>query len=188
MELSYKIVPNMFIIDFFRKRSLKKNESKIETSIKTLESIKSAVAFIDVEDSSFSSCKNEILSFYRENGIKGDIFFFDFRKLSDTERLITSINTTILRKDLNFYGRPSQEKISLMLEQKPDLFISLVNKDDFPIEYMAKCCEAGFKIGRKQLPGGVFDMVFSGTESEDGVPTPEYDIFLRMKELLQKIK
>ena len=75
-----------------------------------------------------------------------------------------------------------------MLEQKPDLFISLVNKDDFPIEYMAKCCEAGFKIGRKQLPGGVFDMVFSGTESEDGVSTPEYDIFLRMKELLQKIK
>ena len=63
MELSYKIVPNMFIIDFFRKRSLKKNESKIETSIKPLESIKSAVAFIDVEDSSFSSGKNEILSF-----------------------------------------------------------------------------------------------------------------------------
>ena len=178
----------MVMGDVFGRRGVKKDGAKIEASIKPLESSKSAGALIDVEDSSCSSCKNEILSFYRENGIKGDIFFFDFRKLSDTERLITSINTTILRKDLNFYGRPSQEKISLMLEQKPDLFISLVNKDDFPIEYMAKCCEAGFKIGRKQLPGGVFDMVFSGPESEDGVPTPEYDIFLRMKELLQKIK
>lgn len=178
----------MFIIDFLRKNSLKKHSSKVETNIMPLSSIKSAVAFIDVEDTSFDACKNALMAFYRENNIKGDIFFFDFRKLSDTERLITSINTTILKKDLNFFGRPSKEKLSLMLEQQPDLFISLIDKDDYPIEYMAKCCDAKFKIGRRQLPNDVFDMVFTGTENEDGAVTPEYDIFCMMKSMLLKVK
>lgn len=178
----------MFIIDFLRKQSLKKHGSKVQTSIKPLKDIKSAVAFIDVEDTSFDACKNALMAFYREFNIKGDIFFFDFRKLSDTERLITSINTTILKKDLNFYGKPAKDKLALMLEQKPDLFISLINKDDFPIEYMAKCSEAGFKIGRKQLPDDVFDMVFTGVENEDGSLTPEYDIFMMMKSMLKKVK
>lgn len=178
----------MFIVDFLRKQTLKKHGSKVETGITPLSAIRTAVAFIDVEDTSFDACKNAIMAFYRENGIKGEIFFFDFRKLSETERLITSITNTILKKDINFFGRPSKEKVSLMLEHQPDLFISLINKDDFPIEYMAKCCEAKFKIGRKQLPGDVFDIVFTDTVSADGTSVPEAEIFKSMRNFLAKVK
>ena len=64
---------------FLRKRALKKNASTVPTQIKALSLIKTAVTFIDVEDTSFDACKESILAFYREHKIKGEIFFFDFR-------------------------------------------------------------------------------------------------------------
>jgi hypothetical protein len=178
----------MFIIDFLRNRALKKHCSQISTNITPLKDIHTAVAFIDVEDTSFDACKNDIMAFYRENGIKGEIFFFDFRKISESERLITSITNTVLKKDLNFYGKPSKDKLDLMLAAKPDLFISLINKDDYPIRYMATCCEAKFKIGRKQIPGDVFDLVIKEQDGQGVAPLPEEEIFKSIKAFLAKVK
>lgn len=178
----------MFIIDFLRNNSLKKHSSKIRTSLTPLREIKTAVTVIDVEDTSFNACKNAVTVFYREFNIKGDIFYFDFRKLSDEERLITSITNTVLKKDLNFFGRPSKEKMSLLLDARPDLFISLINKDDYPIQYMASCCEARYKVGRKQLPGDVFDLVFSDQTDPESNALPEEEVFKSMRELMMKIK
>ena len=178
----------MFIIDFLRNRALKKHGSQVRTNITPLKDIHTAVVFIDVEDTSFDECKKDIMAFFRENAIKGEIFFFDFRKIGDTERLITSITNTVLKKDLNFFGKPAREKLDLMLAAKPDLFISLINKDDYPIQYMATCCEAKFKIGRKQLPGDIFDLVITEQEDAEGASTPEDEIFKSVKSLLAKIK
>lgn len=166
-----------------RKRTLAKNGSKIPTRIMPLKDIHTAVTFIDVEDTSFDKCKEAILSFYRENNIQGDIFFFDFRKIGKDELLITSINTTILKKDINWYGRPSKDNIAVMLERKPDIFISLVNTTDFPIAYMATCCEAQFKVGRKQLPGEIYDFVVTGKENSS-----QLDIFNSVKQYLRMIQ
>jgi hypothetical protein len=76
-----------FLKDFFRRRSLRKNSSTEPTGIKALRDFKSAVVFVDVEDTSFDECKGAVMSFFRENNLRGDIFFFDFRKLNDGERL-----------------------------------------------------------------------------------------------------
>ena len=178
----------MFITDFLRNRALKKHRSQVRTNITPLKDIRTAVTVIDVEDTSFDNCKKDIMAFYRDNGIKGEIFFFDFRKIGDAERLITSITNTVLKKDLNFYGKPAREKLDLMLEAKPDLFISLINKDDYPIQYMATCCEAKFKIGRKQLPGNIFDLVITDQATPEGTSPPEDEIFKSVKELLAKVK
>ena len=150
--------------DMLRRHSLKKNASTEPTGFVPLSDIRSAVAFIDVEDTSFNECKNTLLLFFREHNIKGDIFFFDFRKLTEGERLITSITTTILKKDLNWFGKPSNEKVALMLSGEPDLFISLLPFNDYPLEFMAKCSRARFKIGRVQLPGDTFDLVIKDPE------------------------
>ena len=170
--------------NLIRRQCLKKNASPVPTGITPLKDIRSAVAFIDVEDTSFHDCKNRILSFYRSHNLKGEIFFFDFRKLGEGERLITSITTTILKKDLNWFDKPDKEKVSIMFAGEPDLFISLIDKDDFPIEYMAKVCRAKFKIGRKQLPGETFDMIFTG--GEDKVYS-EDDVFKKMIQILEKV-
>lgn len=178
----------MFIIDYLRRRSLKRNCSKLGTGILPMKDIRTAIVFIDVEAPSFDACKNAILAFYRENGIKGEIIYFDFRKLDDAERLFTSITNTLLKKDINFYGKPSNEKLKLLLEYKPDLLISLINKDDFPIGFMARCIEARFKIGRRQFEGDTFDIVFTDTESGEGGTVSELGIFSSMTAFLKKIQ
>jgi len=171
--------------ELFRNQSLRKYASTEPTGITPLEKLRSAVTFIDVEDTSFDACKNAILAFYRENNIKGEIFFYDFRKLGEGERLITSITTTVLKKDLNWFGKPKKEKVDLMLQGKPDLFISLIAKDDYPIEFMAKCSKARFKIGRIQLPGNTFDMVVQDSHNKT---YSEYEVFKEIVSLIKKIR
>ena len=144
---------------FLRRWSLRKSASTEPTGLLPLQDVHSAVAFISVEGQDFEACKNDILAFCRTHNIKGSVFFFDFRKIEKGERLITSITTTVLRKDLNWYDRPSPEKTRAMLEGEPDLFISLLPANSYPLEYMARCSKARFKVGRQQLPGNVFDLV-----------------------------
>ena len=66
-----------------------------------------------------------------------------------------------------------------------DLFISLIRGGDFPIEFMAKCSRARFKIGRQQLPGDTFDMVVS--EPEDKVFSQE-EVFSGIRDYLKFIE
>ncbi len=168
----------------FRKWALKKHSSTVPTQITPLSDIRTAAAFIDVEDSSFDDCKESILAFYRDNNIKGEIFFLDFRKIDSEERLITSITNTILRKDLNWYGKPSAEKLGLLDNLNPDLFISLAKSTDFPIEFMAKHCRASFKIGREQLPGDVYNLVVSDSQTKS---SSEAEIFEEIKKYIKLI-
>ena len=172
-------------IRIVQRRSLKRNASKVETGILPLSEIRSSVAFIDVEDTSFDLCKNRILTFWRDHHIKGEIFFLDFRKLGDGERLITSINGTVLRKDLNWFGRPSDEKMRLLNDPEPDLLISAVREKNFAYEFMVTASNARFKIGRKQLPGRVFDVVL--LEKEDKILS-EADAFANMARLMERFQ
>ena len=173
------------IKNIFRKRYLKKFESKVPTCITPMSQIRSAVAFIDVEDTSFDACKIALQAFYREYGIKGEVFFFDFRKIGNEERLITSITNTVLKRDLDWCGKPSREKIDLMLGTEADLFISLIRGTEYPLEFMAKCSQAKFKVGRVQLPGNTFDLIVSDPADH---PLNEKESFDAMRPFLAKIK
>lgn len=172
------------IKDFLRRRSLKRYSSTIPTGMISLSHIHTAVSFIDVGDSSFEICKEAILAFYKTNNIKGDIFFFDLRKIGKNEQITTDITATVFKKDLNLFGRPSKEKVNIMLGNKPDIFISLIKRNDFPIEFMAKASQARFKIGRVQLPGNTFDIVIS---DPDGKKYSEAEAFNAIKTYLKKI-
>lgn len=168
--------------EFFQRRGLRKGASKLPTGLIPLREVRSAVVIIDVEDTSFSDCKEAVLSFFKDRKIKGDIFFFDFRKLSREERLITSITTTILRRDLGWYGKPRKEKVDLMLKGEPDMFISLIAQPSYALEYMASCSRARFKAGRSDAP--VFDLVLRDTPEK---PLSEFEAFQEIVKLLDKI-
>ena len=174
-------MPNM-LKEFFQRRALKKDASPEPTGLLPLHRVRSAVAFIDVEDTAFNDCKNEVMAFFRSHGIKGDIFFFDFRKLSKDERLITSITTTVLRKDLNWFGKPSEEKVKLLVQGEPDMFISLVPAESYALNYMAACSRARFKIGRQDSK--VYDLVFRDTPEK---PISQRDAFREIVKLMEKI-
>lgn len=174
-----------FIKTFFRKNALRKHSSTVPTEILPLSKIHSYVAIIDAEESSFDACKTAIMNFFRAHDIKGCVFFQDFRKIGSEDRLITSIQTTITKKDLDWIGRPSRYKMNVLEEQAPDLFISLVKNQDFAIEYMARASKARFKIGRRQMTGNIYDLVISDPAGKE---VSQLESFMAIKGYLTKIQ
>ena len=170
--------------NWFRRRSLARIDNKVPTALLPLSQIRNALVLIDVEDPSFDACKGAVAAFLRENGIKGTLFFLDFRKIDGNERLITSITNTILRKDVNWYGEPSREKMALLEREAADLLISLTDRTDFSMEYLVKAVPARFKVGRRQLSGSLFDLV---VKDPDGAPGSEERSFVEMVNVLNKI-
>jgi len=165
----------------FQRHALKKCTRKDDTGLLPLSEIHTAVIILNVEDQEFNQCKDDILAFFRTYNVRPDIFFFDFRKLEKNELLLTSIQTTVLRKDLNWYGMPNEDKMNLLTSKQYDLFISLVDEADFTNTYSALNVSARFKIGRREFGDKVFDMIITG----EGTVR---DIFAGMKEYLLKIR
>ena len=174
------------IMNFFRKRKIKKLSKAIPTGLLPLSEISTVNVIIDVEEVGYDILKENILSWSRNHGLKTCIYFFDFRKLGANELLLTSIQTTIAKRDLNWLGMPAYEKVAPLIESESDLFISLIDNGDFPIDFIAKCARARFKIGRNAYPGHVYDMVFSGKQSE-GLRSGGDQVFAGMTEFLGKI-
>jgi hypothetical protein len=174
------------ILRFFRDRKIQKFLSDVPTGIRSLRNISSVNVIIDVEEPGFELLKEDILAWGRQKGLKINIYFLDFRKLGKEELLLTSITTTILRKELDWIGTPEFSKVGTLLYEHSDLFISLIDNGDFPIEFLSKCSKAKFKIGRYGFDGHVFDMVFTGNPTED-LRSDARRIFAAMTGFIEKI-
>ena len=174
------------IKSIFRKRKIGKFVSDIPTGLLPLNEIKSINVVLDVEEPGFDALREQILDWGRKAGVKLNIYFLDLRKLDKTELLITSIQTTIIKKDLDWLGTPDLSKVIGLIGEKSDLFISLIENGNFPIEFISKCAKARFKIGRCGFPGHAYDMVISGSQTAD-LRSDSSKIFNAIIEFLNKI-
>ena len=174
------------IKDFFRKRALKKFISTEPTSLLPLSEIKTANVVIDVEEPGYDILKDDILAWGRATNIDVNIYFFDFRKLGKDELLLTSISTTIIQSELNWYDMPSPSKVGMLFREESDLFISMIANCDFPIEFVSKCAKARFKIGRYPFEGHVYDMTMAGSDIEE-LRSDSRKIFAAITDFLKKI-
>lgn len=175
------------ILKIFRKRKLKKFASDVPTSLLKMSDIKTANVVIDVEEAGFDLLKEDILTWGRNNGIKVNIYFFDFRRLGKDELLLTSIQTTILKKELDWLDTPDLHKVSALVDEQSDIFISMIDNGDFPIAFLSRCAKARFKIGRKGFDGHVYDMVVTGNETAE-LRSDSRKIFAAIRDFLTKIK
>ena len=176
-----------FVKNFFRRRKIRKFASQIETSFLPIEAIATINAVIDVQETGFDQLKEDLLSWGRRKCIKVNVYFFDFRKLKKGEQLLTSIDKTFLRKELSWIGTPSLGKAAPILMEESDLFISLIDNGDFPIDFISKCAKARFKIGRYAYDGDAFDMIFHGGAREE-LRGDVCRIFEELTEFLEKIR
>ena len=176
-----------FVKNFFRRRKIRKFASQIETSFLPIEDIATINAVIDVQETGFDQLKEDLLSWGRRKGIKVNVYFFDFRKLKKGEQLLTSIDKTFLRKELSWIGTPSLGKAAPILMEESDLFISLIDNGDFPIDFISKCAKARFKIGRYAYDGDAFDMIFHGGAREE-LRGDVCRIFEELTAFLEKIR
>lgn len=174
------------IKNIIRKRRLNKFKSDVPTSLLPLNQISTVNVVLDVEEPGFDTLRAKILDWGRSAGIKLNIYFLDFRRLDKEELLITSIQTTIIKKELDWVGTPDISKVMGLLGEKSDLFISMIDNNNFPIEFISKCARAKFKIGRRRFPDRVFDMVISGSPTAD-LRSDSCEVFDAMVAFLNKI-
>jgi hypothetical protein len=175
------------ILNIFRKKRLAKYASDVTTGLLPLSAISTVNVVIDVEEPDFDKLKDDILAWGKQVGLKVNIYFFDFRKITKDELLLTSIQTTIIKKELDWLGMPELGKIGNLLYEQSDLFISMVDNGDFPIEFLSKCTKARFKIGRCSFAEHSYDMIISGNPTEDLI-SDSRKIFAAIKDFLTKIK
>lgn len=175
-----------FIKDIFRKRQLKKFASDIQTGLLPMDKIAAASFVISVEEPEFDALQEDIMAWGRQCGIKTSIYFFDFRKIGKEELLLTSIQTTILKRELDWIGTPEISKVMSLLGEPSDLFVSLIDNGDFPIEFLGKCAKARFKMGRTEYSGHPYDMIISGNQTAE-LRSDARKIFGAMTEFLKKI-
>ena len=174
------------IKNIIRKRKINKFKSDVPTQMLPLNQIGTVNVVLDVQEPGFDVLRAKILDWGRAAGLKLNIYFLDLRKLDKEELLITSIQTTIIKKDLDWIGTPDISKVMGLLGEKSDLFISMIDNNDFPIEFISKCARARFKIGRRSFPERVFDMVISGSQTAD-LRSDSCKVFDAMIEFLNKI-
>lgn len=172
---------------FFRERKIRKFRSDISTGFMPLEKITSINVVVDVEEPDFDLLKDDILAWGKQYGKRVNIYFFDFRKLGKDELLLTSIQTTIIRKELDWIGTPDFSKIGTLLQEPSDLFISMIDNSSFPIDFLSKCSKAKFKIGRCGYEGHAYDMIMTGSPTED-LRSDSRRIFAAIAEFMTKIK
>lgn len=175
------------IKNFFRKSRLNRVASKTPTGLLPLSKISSASFLVDAAEPEFDHLKEDILAWCRQNNIKANLYFLDLRKLNKDELVLTSIQTTILKKELDWLGFPNEPTTRGLIEEPSDLFVSMVNDYCPAVDYTSKCAEARFKIGRCVYPGHVYDMVFSGSQNED-LRSDSRLIFKAMTEFISKIE
>ncbi|MCF0176266.1 MAG: hypothetical protein HUJ94_05455 [Bacteroidales bacterium] len=169
---------------YIRRKQLRKHTSPVKTGFIPMASVRSVAVIVDVEDKSYDACKESVNRFFK--GARADIWYFDFRRLGKEELLLTSINTTILRTDIGWYGRPDLNKIAPLLDEEDgyDILISLIPNVDFPNEFIVKASRAKFKIGvTTEMTGKPFDLVISNPEGTSN----QAEMFNSIKEYLTKI-
>ena len=172
--------------NFFRRRKIRKLSRAVPTGLRPLDDISTINVIIDVEEVGYDVLKEAILAWGRTLGKKLNIYYFDFRKLGKNELLLTSIQTTVARNDLNWFGMPEYSKVAPLIEEPSDLLISLVDNGDFPVDFVSKCAAARFKIGRRAYSGHCFDMICSGKQAE-GLRSGGLEVFHAITEFLNKI-
>lgn len=172
---------------YFRNKRLKKYASDIETGFIPVSEIATVNVIIDVEEPGFDELKEDIMTWSRNNSFKVNIYFFDFRRLGKDELLLTSITNTLLKKELDWTGMPDIGKIAPLITEKSDLFISMIDNADFPIDFLARCTKARFKIGRCGYEGHPYNMILVGGETAD-LRSEARQIFATMTEFITKIR
>ncbi len=171
----------------FRKRRIKKYASTVPTGFLPLKDIRKATIILDVEDPNYAVVQSDIASWADVHNIQATIFFLDFRKLGNNELLRTNKEATIFKKDLNWFGAPNLVKVSPIINEEYDLFISLTDKPDFFNKFLSKCGKAQFKIGRIHMDESTYDIVISSTpDSATGYSSRE--VFKHIKKLISSIE
>ncbi len=180
---------------FFRKRRIRKDGSAVPTGFIPMNEIRSALALVDMSVPDWQECAGELDDFCKGEGITLSLIFVDFRA-KDRRIINRNAANTLYAGDLNWYGRPRPKKFGTLLSSPFDLYVCLTERQDYFVEYLAKCTKARFKISCRAFEGDPYDfIVHASSETVSGdasdscrVQGNKREIFITIKDFLAKIK
>ncbi|MCD8312792.1 MAG: hypothetical protein LUC24_01360 [Bacteroidales bacterium] len=177
----------MFIRGYFRKRRLRKDASPVGTEFVPLRFVRSMAVVLDAAASKADVCAEDIAQFCRECGIRLHLLYIDQRKANAKYQMVTDPLKTILRKDLNWFGRPNLHKSAEVLSEPTDLYLCLCDSDIYCVRYLSSSVRARFKVGVKEYEGDPYNFVVSPVVTPDEFTDIEA-VFLKIKDLLATVK
>ena len=133
--------------NFFRNRCLKKHANGLETGIIPVSSVRSAAVLINAHSEDFRQAETEVKEYFRQKKISAEIIYLDTSRNKKGMSAISSPESTIYSKDLNWYGKPSKVKCGALLSSNKDIFIELTRSDEFAAMFISTAHPAKFKIG-----------------------------------------
>ena len=159
---------NPFVL-LLRAIALKRNESRSPHCLHPLREIKAATVLLDTAAEDTAAVKSAVKQYFDYHGITVRIFCPGSR-------------------DLDLMGTLKRKVRGPRLDENAgEMFISLVDPlADFCSEYEARCSRACFKVGRRQLPGDVFDLVILSPEGTE--PPSQSAVFSEIKNYLNIIR
>lgn len=158
------------ILTLYRRVVLQRDRSQVPTTLMPLSTIKRATVYVD------GQAEGEDPQLVRRAVQQ----YFDYH----------GIPVTILcpqEQDINLFGRLKNRARGIRGDsRREDLFVSLAGSpENFAAEYEACCSTARFKVGRCNLPDGVFDLVVADPEEGE---SNQIAAFAAIKDFLDKIQ
>ncbi len=169
------------ITSFLRKRCIKKYSNDIHTGMIPLSQISNAISVIDISENNWQNCAKKVNEFYASQHITGDILFVDLTE-EGIENNIPK-DKIILRKNLNIIGKPRRKKTKYLLRYDYDIFISLIDQDNFTTKFISNTIKAKFKIGCKNIDD-IFDIVINKNKETADIS----NVFDKIADFIIKIR
>lgn len=164
-----------FIKNIFRGKVINKTGNDIQTGLTPVSNLRSVTVLLDINDAREEGCLDRIRKYFKTRGMSCEIWFLDLNKKHKEGEESPDPERTITKKDLNWFDKPSRERINKISGENPELFISLVNKNSFTIAFITKSLPAKFKIGRMQLKTRIFDLVIEDSPSGEFTASQAFD-------------
>ena len=147
--------------------------------------VKNVLVLVDVTDLTWKDIRSKALDLFMRRCISGQIVYIYPGKIDKKTILTTPPDQTITQADMSRFGKPVTDKIPLIVNQKPDILINLVQDTCFMMEYIVRVSGARFKIGREEFNPNAYDMLLKDAQDE---PLTPMESFCAMIEYLDKMK
>lgn len=147
--------------------------------------VKSVLVLVDVTDLTWKEIRSKALDLFMRRCVSGQIVYVYPAKVDKKTILTTPPDQTVTLADISRYGKPLTDKIPLIVNQKPDVLINLVQDTCFMMEYIVRVSAARFKIGRVEFEPNAYDMLLKDADDE---PLSPMESFCTIIEYLDKMK
>lgn len=166
----------------FRKKAISQALRNSSTGLVPLSNLKSAAVYLIEGTEDLLQCIAAVRSFFREQGMPVNVYVLSLGSsvISQGSQDAVFLNKT----DLNWYGKIKNRALAAKIAGDEELVVSLA-RDCFPVDFCAAATKARFRIGWRQMSGGLYDVVLSNANGES---ISQLDAFKAIADFLTKIK